>query len=83
MIRIIGIHECPRFRFTDDDDDCIGILRRIQLDCLEIGKFAGVVLGIECGPFHIIMSIQEGTDGEAFRKNFFSQGADGRQHNDQ
>ena len=83
MLRIVGIHQGTRFRFADDDNDRIRVLCRIQLDCLEIGEFAGVVLGIKCRPFHIIMRIQEGADGKTFRKYFFSQGADGRQNDDQ
>ena len=46
VVRIVGIHQRPRFRFADDDDDRVGIVGRMELDGLEGIVFFVVVFGI-------------------------------------
>ena len=83
VIRVEGVHEGPRFRLADDNDDRIGVLGRIQLDRLQGGEFAVMVFRIQGGAFHVIVRIDKGADWEGLRENFLAQSADRWENNHQ
>ena len=83
VVRIIGVHEGPRFRFADDDDDRVGVVGRMELDGLEGGVFVVMVFGVHSRPLHIVVCVDEGPDRKGFREDFFAQGADGRGDDEQ